>query len=73
MIPLVHRDDAAAYVLGAIRGAEAEAFERLLASDASLQREVGHLREATALLAWAAPVVPAPATLRQRVMGTPAA
>lgn len=69
MTALVHREDAAAYVLGAMRGVEAAAFERLLASDAALQREVCRLREATALLAWAAPGVAPPASLRERVMG----
>jgi anti-sigma-K factor RskA len=63
----MYRDDAAAYVLGAMRGAEAQAFERLLAADVTLQREVGELREATALLAWAAPTATPPDTLRSRI------
>lgn len=68
MIALVQRGDAASYVLGAIGGEEALAFERLMAADTSLALEVDALREVAALLAYAAPMAPVPGGLRRRVV-----
>lgn len=70
MMPLVPRDAAAAYALGALGPAEQEAFERLARRDAEVARDVAAYREVTALLAYAAPPAPPPAFLRDRVLAT---
>lgn len=68
MIPMVQRDDAAAYVLGAIGAAEAQTFERLMAADSALRNEVTSLREVAALLAYAAPIAQPPEALRSKIL-----
>lgn len=67
------RDLAAAYALGALDAAEAQAFEALLARDSQLSREVAEYREVAALLALAEPAALPPTDgLRARVLaGTP--
>lgn len=61
-------DAAAAYALGAIDPAEQPALDALLARDAEFRREVEQYREVAGLLAWAAPSMPAPDRLRERIM-----
>ncbi len=68
MMPLVPRDEVAAYVLGALGPAEHQAFERLAWRDAEVARDVVAYREVAALLAYAAPPAPPPALLRDRVL-----
>ncbi|MGD0197080.1 MAG: anti-sigma factor [Solirubrobacteraceae bacterium] len=61
-------DDAAAYVLGALEPAEAEAVERHMSTCAECRREIEALRGPVEALARAAPTVRAPARLRRQVM-----
>jgi len=60
--------DAAAYVLGALEPAEAEAFRQHLAGCALCQEEIDSLRPAVQALPMSAPQRPAPRPLRRRVM-----
>jgi anti-sigma-K factor RskA len=71
------RDQAAAYVLGALTPEEARAFERELTVSPALRREVAELREVAGLLALGAPPVPRDddalrARLRARTSDSPA-
>jgi anti-sigma-K factor RskA len=62
------RDDAAAWVLGALDDAEAADFARRMESSPELRREVEELREATDVLPHSvAPMAPPP-ELRDRIM-----
>jgi anti-sigma-K factor RskA len=61
-------DAAAAYALGAVDAAERVALDALFARDEEFRREVEQYREVTGLMAFAAPVVAAPAGLRDRIM-----
>ncbi len=60
--------DAAAYVLGALDAAEAEAFRVHMASCSVCQDEVAAFRQVTAALPMAAPQRGAPRSLRRRMM-----
>jgi anti-sigma-K factor RskA len=60
--------DAAAYALGALEPAEAEAFERHLERCAVCRDETEALRETVAALPMAAPQLPPPRRLRRGVM-----
>lgn len=64
------RADAAAYALGAMDDAELPAFERLLAREPSLGAEVEQYRQVAGMLAYAAPPVQPPASLRTRVVSS---
>jgi anti-sigma-K factor RskA len=64
----VGREDAAAYALGSLDAEAQAAFERLLASDASLGADVEAYRRVAGVLALAAPPAAPPAALRARVM-----
>lgn len=68
MSPLVQRGDAAAYALGALDEAECRAFERWIARDPTLGRDVAAWREVTAHLAHVAPTVEPDRALRARVL-----
>lgn len=61
-------EDAAAYVLGALEPAEAEAFRRHLADCAACQKEVAELEQITAALPESAAQYPVPKDLRRRVL-----
>jgi anti-sigma-K factor RskA len=63
-----HGADAAAYVLGALEGAEADVFRRHLESCAVCQDEVAMLEQAKRALPLAAPQLHAPRSLRKRIM-----
>lgn len=60
--------DAAAYALGALEPAEAEAFERHLEGCAVCRDELAALEQVVHALPMAAPQQPAPKELRRRVM-----
>jgi anti-sigma-K factor RskA len=60
--------DAAAYALGALDAAEAEAFRRHLATCAICQDEVVSFEQTAGALALAAPQLRAPRSLRRRIM-----
>ncbi len=60
--------DAAAYALGALQPAEAEAFRRHLAECASCRDELAQFQHAADSLPLSAPQLEAPRELRQRVM-----
>jgi anti-sigma-K factor RskA len=60
--------DAAAYVLGALHPAEAEAYERHLQGCAVCRDEIASLEPVVQALPMAAPQYPAPRRLRQRVL-----
>ena len=62
------RDDAAAWVLGALDGAEAKAFARRLEVSPDARKEVEELREAADVLPHSAPAVDPPPELRDRIM-----
>ena len=71
MEPLAHdewRDQAAAYVLGALTAEERKAFEAHLATCAECTAEVRSLTTAAGALAQAVPQVEPPAALRARVL-----
>lgn len=68
MTPLVPRDDAAAYVLGALDPMERAAFERLVWRDVAVAQEVAAFAQVTASLALAAPATLPPSGLRGRVL-----
>ena len=61
-------ESAAAFALGASDPPELAALEALFASDATFRREVEQFREVAGLLAYAAPSVAAPTSLRQRIV-----
>ena len=66
------RDLAPGYALGALSAEETAAFERALAGDPELQREVAEYREVNALLGESGARVPSPllkARLRERIRG----
>jgi anti-sigma-K factor RskA len=62
------REQAAAYALGALEPAEAEAFEAGLAADPELQRLVDGYRQSLLAVADAVPKREPPAALRERVL-----
>jgi anti-sigma-K factor RskA len=62
------RDDAAAWVLGALTDEEARDFERLMETSAVAREEVEELRRATDVLPFAAEPVAPPPELRSRIM-----
>ena len=64
------RDDAAAYVLGALEPAEAEAFRRHLADCAICRDEVASFQQVTSAMAMAPHQLSAPKELRGRVLDT---
>ena len=73
MSPLVLREDAALYALGAVTPGERAAFERMIARDPTLARVVADYARTAALLAWAAPAASPPPDLRERILdGLPA-
>lgn len=61
-------DDAAAYALGALEPAEAEAFRRHLEGCASCREDVVAFQRVTGALPAASPEQPVPRALRRRVM-----
>lgn len=63
------RELAAAYALDAVDASERAALDALHAQDADFRREVDAFREVGALMAYAAPTVAAPASLRDRILG----
>ena len=70
MMRLVQRDDASAYVLGALDPGEREAFERLTRRDPAAAAEVAEFTRVAAMLAYAAPAVALPQDLRAKVLGS---
>ena len=64
------QDDAAAYALHALDGAEVRAFEDHLADCPECRQELATMRRTVGELAGAAAVVDPPAQLRRRVMAT---
>jgi anti-sigma-K factor RskA len=64
---VVH-ENAAAYVLDALDPVERRDVERALADSEALRRDVAELQEVAALLAYAAPAVHPPPSLRARVL-----
>jgi anti-sigma-K factor RskA len=64
------RGEAAAYVLGALEPAEAEAFRRHLADCAICRDEVASFQQVTNAMAMAPHQLAAPAELRSRVLDT---
>jgi anti-sigma-K factor RskA len=62
------RDDAAAWVLGALSEEEAREFERVLENSAVAREEVEELRRAADVLPFAADPVGPPPELRSRIM-----
>ncbi len=68
MIDETQQDLAAEYVLGALDARAASAFEAEVQADAELRAFVDELRAAAAALAHAAPPVPLPPALRERVL-----
>jgi len=65
-----HVDTAAAYLLGALSDAERRDFEQHLAGCAHCWEDVANLRLVADVLPVAVPFVPAPASLKQRLMET---
>lgn len=68
MIDERHEELASLYALGLLESAEKAQFEAALARDDALQALVRECSETVAALAHTAPVVPAPAGLRDRVL-----
>lgn len=68
MIPAERREQATAYVLGALDESERSEFELALQSSEELRQEVAELRTAAAHIALAAPPVAPPSGLRDRIM-----
>lgn len=68
MIPDELQDQAALYVFGALDASEAAAFEEALARDTELRDLVRQLRDSVGAMAYAAPAVPPPAGLRERIL-----
>lgn len=68
MIPDEQQDQAALYVLGQLEGAELGAFESLVTASGELRELVTELREAAGDLAFAAPSMTPPASLKSGVM-----
>ena len=62
------RDDAAAWLLGALSEEEARDFERLLETSAAAREEVEELRRAADALPFAAEPIGPPPELRERIM-----
>jgi anti-sigma-K factor RskA len=62
------RDDAAAYVLGALDSTELDEFRAHLQSCTACRDEVSEFQRTADLLPMAAPQVPAPKSLRRRVI-----
>lgn len=65
-----HADTAAAYLLGALAGAERHEFEAHLATCAHCREDVAGLRVVADALPLAVPPVPPPPALRERLMAT---
>jgi anti-sigma-K factor RskA len=63
------QEAAAAYALDALDAPERDEFESLLARSDEAQQDVAELREVVSLLAYAAPPMSPPASLRARVLG----
>lgn len=61
-------DTAAAYALGAVDPAEQPALDALMARDENFRLEVEAYREVAGLMAYAAPAVRAPGSLRDRIL-----
>jgi anti-sigma-K factor RskA len=70
MIDERHEELAALYALDLLAGAERTEFEAALARDPALRDLVQELRESSAALAHAAPAVPPPAALKDRVLAS---
>jgi len=68
MIPAERREQASAYVLGALDESERSEFELALQSSEELRQEVAELRVAAAHMALAAASVSPPPGLRDRIM-----
>jgi quercetin dioxygenase-like cupin family protein len=68
MITEQQQETASLYVLGALDGREAESFEAELRGNADLRALVVELRRTTDLMAMAAPQVPLPDSLREKVL-----
>ena len=64
----VWQEAAAAYALDALDAPERDEFESLLARSGEAQQDVAELREVVSLLAYAAPPMTPPASLRARVL-----
>ncbi len=67
---LLHREDAAAYVLGALEEQEAAAFRAHADACPVCGAEVARLHEAAAVLTVAAPRIDAPRSLKRRVLAS---
>lgn len=70
MIDERHEELATLYALDLLEGDERSRFEATLARDAALRGLVDELRDASAVLAHTAPVVPPPAALKDRVFAS---
>jgi anti-sigma-K factor RskA len=68
MIPAERLEQAAAYALGALATGEIAGFEAELAKSEELRREVDEMRRVGGYMALAAPAVPVPAKLRDRIL-----
>jgi hypothetical protein len=64
-----HRDDAGAWVLGALAEDDARAFAAHLTACAACRRDVGELQGVADVLPMAAPQVVPPPELKERIMG----
>jgi len=62
------QETAAAYALDALDASERAEFESMLANSEEAQQDVAELREVVSLLAYSAPAVAPPASLRARVL-----
>jgi anti-sigma-K factor RskA len=62
------RDEAAAWVLGALDNAEAAEFVRRMEASPEIRKEVGELQEAADALPFSVPPVGPPPELRDRIM-----
>ena len=69
MINDEQQDNAALYVLDQLKGAEVSAFEQAMLESAELRDLVSELREAAGDLAFVAPTVRPPHSLKAKVMG----
>lgn len=68
MTAITWQETAAAYALDALDPAERSEFEAVLARSEDAQRSVAEFQEVVSLLAYAAPAVEPPASLRTRVL-----
>ena len=62
------REEGGAVALGALSGAESQAFQREVERSPELARELAEYQEVAGLLALAAPAVAPPSSLRDRIM-----